>query len=226
MEPENGQPFEIKVDEYDEFDDSQIELLEYRFVEENTLRLFELAKDSMNETLQKHPQECGIIIDIRDRYNCNLGTWKNLHVMTEFECLFLKLNEIYDIIDHLYFLLMSARYNVTRILLRKWIEMVLFSVYFDTAGKNDVLKDKFIDVNQMFYFPFNRKIKHLPDTSFNDKIEKLYQELSLYAHNEGEKYGQSFLSYYENEFIEVHSKTIEIQSYLEKIIYKNCNIEF
>ena len=78
----------------------------------------------------------------------------------------------------------------------------------------------------MFYFPFIRKIKHLPDTSFNNEIEKLYQDLSLYAHNEGKQFSQSFLLYYENDFIDVYSKIIEIQSYLEKIIDKNCNIKF
>jgi len=226
METENEQPFETKDDENDELNDSEIEMLEYRFARENTLRVFELAKKSMNVTLQKHPQECAIIIDMRDNYNCNLEVWKNVHVIVEFECLFMKLNEIYNILDHLYFLLLSARYNVTRILLRKWIEIVLFSIYFDTSGKNDTLKDKFLYVDQMYRFPFTKKIKHLPDTSFNNEIVKLYQELSLYTHNEGEKYGQSSLLYNENEFIEVYSKTTEIQSYLNKIIDKNCNIKF
>ena len=226
MITENEPPFETKDDENDEFNDCEIEMLEIRFARENTLRVFELAKNSMNETLQKHPQECGVIIDIRDNYNCNLEVWKNLHVMVKFECLFLKLNEIYDILDHLYFLLMSARYNVTRILLRKWIEIVLFSVYFDTSGKKDNPKDKFLEVDQMYYFPFTKKIKQLPDISFNNEIVGLYQELSLYAHNEGEKYGQSHLLYNENEFMEVYSKTTEIESHLKKIIDKNCNIKF
>ena len=226
METEDGPQFETKDDVNDEFYDYQIEMFENRFARENTLRDFELAKNSMNKAFQKHPEECRIIIDIRERYNCNLEVWKNSQVLVEFKCLFLKLNEIYDILDHLYFLLMSARYNVTRILLRKWIEIVLFSVYFDTSGKSDPLKVKFLNVDQMFYFPFMRKIKKLSDITFNNEIIKLYQELSLYAHNEGEKHGQCFLLYNEDEFIEVYSKTTEIQSYLEKIIDKNCNIKF
>ena len=212
MTTENEPPFESMEDEY-------------QWAREKTLEVFQLAKNSMNKTFQKHPEECTIILDIKEKYYCNRKVWKNLNVLENSDCLFLKLNDIYDLFGHIYLLLLSGRYNIPRILLRKWIELVVISIYFDTVGKGDPKRDKFLKVEDMKSPGFTHKLKKLQGGSCNDDILKLYQKLSLYTHNEGKKYGQSSLAYNEKEFEEVYSAIIDIQSYLEKIIYKNCNIK-
>lgn len=220
MTNENEQPLESFDDELDRFEEYQIEMAENEEARGITEKIFELAKKAMDETFQKHPEKCKRIIEIIEKYDCNRTQWNTL----ELECLFFKLNEIYENLDNFYFLLVSAKYNSARILLRKWIEIVVISIYFDTTGKNDPYRKKFLEVEQMEYVGFSKKLKKLSHTSCNNDINRLYQELSLYTHNEGKKFGQFFPFYYEDEFKNIYSKMNEIQLLIEKMITDNCNI--
>ncbi len=215
----------------DEFDSDRLEdeLLEEYWIEmaENeearglTERTFELAKKAMDETFQKHPEKCKRIIEIIEKYDCTRTQWNTI----EIECLLFKLSEIYETLHDFYFILVSAKYNSARILLRKWIELIVVSIYFDTTGKNDSNRQKFLDAQQIGYSLFSKSLKKLQCNSINkDKIKILYQKLSLYTHNEGEICGQFLPFYHEKEFKDIYLQLNDIQSLMERMIADKYNI--
>lgn len=218
MVTKNEPQTELIEEEIDRSYAYQFEVFGNEEARELAERTIELAKKSMDETYQKHPEKCKRIIEIMEKYNCTQAQWNTI----EFGGLLSKLNEIYETLDDIFFLLISAKYKTARILLRKWIELVVISIYFDTINHTD--REKFIDVEQM-KLGFTKKLKELSDNSDRDAIISLYQELSLYTHNEGKKYGSLLPFYYEDEFMDVYSKINEIQLFIEKLIVKNYNIK-
>lgn len=213
---------ENEIDRYEEeYSEKQIKMYEYEVVDRFTERMFELAIDSRDETIKKHSPECKRIIEIMNKYDCTRKVWNTL----EIECLFFKLNEITETLLDSYFLILLGRYNTARMTLRKWIELVVISTYFDTAGINDSNKQKFLDVEDMKSMGFGSKLYKLPHTSSSDDIMRLYKELSLYVHNEGTKLGQFLPFYNKNEFEDIYFKMNEIQVLIEKMIVENCKID-
>ncbi len=221
MKTETELHHESMVDEFDEYEDYRYHQAEIEEAKGITEKIFELAKKSMDETFQKHPEECKRVIEIIEKYDCTRTHFSTLDI----ECLFFKLNEISDTLYDFYFLLVSARYNSARILLRKWIEIVVISIYFDTKGKNDAHRTQFLKVLQTENVGFSYKLGKLSDTSCNEDIKRLYKELSLYIHNEGKEGGQLLPVYLEKEFIDIYSKSNEIQLLVEKIILNNSKIQ-
>ena len=221
MTTENEQSDESIDDEFNRFENYQIDMAENEEAKGMTDKTFELAKKSMDEAFQKHPEKCKRILEIIEKYDCSGAQWNNLGT----ECLFAKLNEIFDTLNDFYYLLVSAKYNSARILLRKWIELVVLSIYFDTTGTIDHKRKEFLEVQQIGYSLFNKKIKKLQDKTCNTEIMNLYKELSLYVHNEGKSFGQFLPFYHEDEFIDISKKVNEIQSLMEIMIRPNCKIK-
>lgn len=216
-----AESIEDEIDRYEqEYCEKQIEMYEYEVVGRFTERIFELAIDSRDEIIQKHSQECKGMIEIMNKYDCSRKVWNTLDI----ECLFFKLNEITETLLDFYFLLLSGRYNTARMTLRKWIELVVISIYFDTAGIDDPDKIKFLDVEDMKSPRFSERLYKLPHTSSSDEIKRLYKELSLYVHNEGTKLGQFLPFYDKKEFENIYSIINEIQLLMEKMILENCKI--
>ena len=174
----------------------------------------DLAKKSMNETYDKKLKECTVIIDLCEKYY-NLVQYDN----TDSKCLHSKLIEIFDTMYDMFFLIMSAKYKTAKILIRKWLELVVLSIYFDTMEKNDTVKEMWINVDDMGSLGFYTKLKQLSDNA--DSIYKTYKKLSLYAHNEGEKWKFPTDCYDEKEFNEIYSEIAQIQLEIEKMIEKN-----
>lgn len=213
---------EDEIDRYkQEYSEKQIEMYEYEMVGRFTERIFELAIDSRDEIIQKHSQECKRMIETMNKYECNRKVWNTLDI----NCLFSKLNEITEILSDCYFLLLSGRYNTARMTLRKWIELVVISVYFDTTEIDDPDKIKFLKVEDMKSLGFGKKLFDLKNISSSDEIMKLYKKLSLYVHNEGKELGQFLPFYYKEEFEDIYLIINEIQLLLEKMILENCKID-
>ncbi|MBN2488585.1 MAG: hypothetical protein JXA98_06110 [Methanosarcinaceae archaeon] len=210
------------IDEQEWYEE-QSEIHDSEVVRSFTERTFELAIASRDEIIKNHLQECKRIIEIIDMYDSYQK--ENVWISPEIECLSSKLNEINETLCDSYFLLLSARYNTARMTLRKWIELVVISIYFDTTGKNESNRQKFLDVEDMNSPGFTDKLKKLEYTSCNDEIKSLYKKLSLYVHNEGRMFGQPLPFYYKKEFEDIYSIINEIQPLMEKMILKNCGID-
>lgn len=127
-------------DDIDEFDEKMYdEMYEWASLQEAKGIIqyaIELAKKSMDETFAKHPEECKEIIKIMDKYR-DLILSDKIQWDEEKLCLFFKSNEISDTLYDIAFLLVCSKYKTVRILLRKWLELVVVSMYYDTVGKDD-----------------------------------------------------------------------------------------
>lgn len=174
----------------------------------------DLAKKSMDETYEKHLEDCKFIIDLCDKYYDLI--WDN---NDNFKCLKSKLSEISLTLWDTSFLIISAKYKTSRILLRKWLELVVCSIYFDTIEKEDKNKKMWIDVDDMGHTSFYKKLKKVSDDA--DSINAIYKELSLYVHNEGKPSYFRDGFYDIKEFNDIYSEINRIQSKMEKMIEKN-----
>lgn len=83
----------------------------------------ELADKSMDETFEKHLNECKEIFEIIEKYTKLIEI--NYNNFEDVECFYSKLNEICDTLYDIFVLITTSKYKTSRILLRKWLELVL-----------------------------------------------------------------------------------------------------
>lgn len=175
----------------------------------------QMAKKSMDETYEKHLKECKEIIDLSDKYYNLEMQYDNDNV----QCLYSRLSEIALTVYDMYFLIMSAKYKTAKILLRKWLELIVLSIYFDTVETDEKKKQMWINVDNMKYLSFNKKLHKVSDNA--DSIATTYEKLSLYAHNEGKRWNFTDGFYDKKEFNDIYSEITQIQLEIEKMIEKN-----
>ncbi|NJD54426.1 MAG: hypothetical protein FIB07_16375 [Candidatus Methanoperedens sp.] len=208
-------------DEELEFIDWQIEDEQHKkelneAVNADLKKEIERVKKSMDETIEEKPDECQRIMGIIGGYT-HLISFPLDKEQLKYDCLPYKLNEINDTLEDMFLLLISAKYKTSRILLRKWLELVVVSIYCDTnpLADKDFTK-KWMNVEDVGGLNFTDKLRKVSSNDF-DAILRIYKELSIYTHNEGKR-GEWDFSYNEKEFNDIFSKINQLQSYIEKMI--------
>ncbi|OGH04184.1 MAG: hypothetical protein A2W22_02945 [Candidatus Levybacteria bacterium RBG_16_35_11] len=227
----------VDIDELEEkMYDEMYESARLQEATETIQYAIELAKKSMDETFAKHPDECHEIIKIMDNYR-ELVLGDKIQWNEENYGLFSKSNEICDILYDIAFLLACSKYKTARILLRKWLELVVVSMYYDTIGKDEHNKkgesyrQLWLEAADMGSSGFTPKLDKLKSKKIFeacdfDAIKKIYKDLSLYVHNEGQINFLMGIYYNEEQFNEIYSIITQIRLLTEKIItcnYMNVN---
>lgn len=189
----------------------------------------ENSKNISKETLDNNFSDIEELIKIISKYEMwlfNSDTYP--YKMEKTQSFSIKLSEIIATLNDILFLLIIGMYNASRVLIRKFMELSISSVYMDAKETRDKIKKLWINSEDIWdKVTFDKKltlgnrIKEVSNfnSKIHDRVKQIYKELSMYVHNEGKN--NLYLLYDKDQFLEIFKIICEVDELIQKILNEN-----